>query len=596
MRKKSGFSLMEMMIVLLITAVVAAATAPIVSKKMVLSTGGDSPWLWAGTNHSIVYNVDGNPNKTANIGDIYTGDDKTRMYIATAGKTPQISFKGTGDTIMKLLASNDSIIFSNAIDNLHQFAVALGANTKPDGNYSVSIGSGDTVATSASTRAIAIGPSTVASATKSIAIGAGTSSLGSRATAIGSDSKASGDNATAVGATSVSAANGLALGYKAAAGANSLALGALSNASGTNALAIGYGAQAMKTGCVGIVTGGTEYGAKGDYSTAYGYKAKASGENSIAIGNTNATAYKSITIGDNNTNEGTQSIVIGDQSATVNSNSGGAVIIGGFAKAQDYGVSIGWNAGKDKNGTGAVSIGTSARAGKHSTAIGYSAGALYDYSTAIGYNANTTASNQIVLGNANTTVYIPGRLIVDNGTILGRRSELTYLRIASHGGDSKNTCASLEWASTGNLGWFWKGVSMQGGHENSDPYPMSSDRRLKNVGEAFKGGLAELKKLDVFNFTFKKDTSKTPMVGVMAQDLQKVFPNAVFKGDDGFLRIRWDEMFFSMINAIKELDLKISNHDKKFEELQKQNTELQKRVDKLEQRLDKLEKAGKKVK
>ncbi|MBQ7317385.1 MAG: tail fiber domain-containing protein, partial [Phascolarctobacterium sp.] len=51
-----------------------------------------------------------------------------------------------------------------------------------------------------------------------------------------------------------------------------------------------------------------------------------------------------------------------------------------------------------------------------------------------------------------------------------------------------------------------------------------SDRRLKNVGENFKGGLAELKKLDLFHYTYKSDKEKTPHVGVMSQDLQKVFP------------------------------------------------------------------------
>ena len=50
--------------------------------------------------------------------------------------------------------------------------------------------------------------------------------------------------------------------------------------------------------------------------------------------------------------------------------------------------------------------------------------------------------------------------------------------------------------------------------------------------------IQELKKLDFYHYTFKKDEAKTPMVGVMVQDLQKVFPDAVTKGDDGYLRIR----------------------------------------------------------
>ena len=119
-----------------------------------------------------------------------------------------------------------------------------------------------------------------------------------------------------------------------------------------------------------------------------------------------------------------------------------------------------------------------------------------------------------------------------------------------------------------------------------------SDRRLKNVGEAFKAGLDEIKKLEVFNYTFKKDPNKTPRVGVMAQDLEKIFPKAVFKGDDGFLRIRMEDMFYALVNAVKELDNKINileqkqkkidELEKEVKELKKQNTDIIKRLEKLE--------------
>ena len=120
-----------------------------------------------------------------------------------------------------------------------------------------------------------------------------------------------------------------------------------------------------------------------------------------------------------------------------------------------------------------------------------------------------------------------------------------------------------------------------------------SDRRLKNVGKAFTGGLEEIKKLEVFNFTFKKDPDKTPRVGVMAQDLQKIFPNAVFKGDDGFLRIRMEDMFYAVVNAVKELDSKIEalkNQEiltlkNRVDKLEKENKALEKRLSELEKKL-----------
>ena len=123
-----------------------------------------------------------------------------------------------------------------------------------------------------------------------------------------------------------------------------------------------------------------------------------------------------------------------------------------------------------------------------------------------------------------------------------------------------------------------------------------SDRRLKNVGEKFTGGLDKIKKLEVFNYTFKKDEAKTPHVGVIAQDLKKIFPDAVIKGEDGYLRIRFEDMFYALINAVKELDKKITDvmedissinkrieaQEKTIKELQEQNKMLEKRLSELE--------------
>jgi hypothetical protein len=103
----------------------------------------------------------------------------------------------------------------------------------------------------------------------------------------------------------------------------------------------------------------------------------------------------------------------------------------------------------------------------------------------------------------------------------------------------------------------------------------SSDRRLKYVGKENNDGLAKLRQIKVFNYTFKKDPQKTPRVGVMAQDLQKIFPHAVKKGADGFLTIRMEDMFYAVINAIKELDTRVSR-------LEKENKELKLRLEKLE--------------
>ena len=125
---------------------------------------------------------------------------------------------------------------------------------------------------------------------------------------------------------------------------------------------------------------------------------------------------------------------------------------------------------------------------------------------------------------------------------------------------------------------------------------LSSDIRLKNVGEKFTAGLDEIRKLNIYNFTFKNDSEQRPHVGVIAQDLKKVFPTAVFKDENGYYKIRWDEMFYSAINSIKTLNSKIeklaskiATDKERLAALKKDNAELNARLDKLADELEQIE-------
>jgi hypothetical protein len=86
----------------------------------------------------------------------------------------------------------------------------------------------------------------------------------------------------------------------------------------------------------------------------------------------------------------------------------------------------------------------------------------------------------------------------------------------------------------------------------------TSDIRLKNIKGENKSGLEKIKQLKVFNYTLKDDKKKTPRVGVIAQDLQKIFPDAVTKDEKGYLLIRMEDMFYALVNAVKELDAKVN--------------------------------------
>lgn len=135
------------------------------------------------------------------------------------------------------------------------------------------------------------------------------------------------------------------------------------------------------------------------------------------------------------------------------------------------------------------------------------------------------------------------------------------------------------------------------GGENSCCPDLASDIRLKDLTTIFDDGLNAINRLTVYNYTYKADEEQQPQVGVIAQDLKRVFPNAVSKDNKGYYQIRWDEMFYAAINAIKTLDSKIealasrvSKDRARIATLKKDNANLEKKLNSLANELTELEK------
>ena len=210
------------------------------------------------------------------------------------------------------------------------------------------------------------------------------------------------------------------------------------------------------------------------------------------------------------------------------------------------------------------------------------------YKTCIGYNSGPSSSDEsssnskdvVYIGNTNSTVYIPGNLIVGRKTYLG--ADLDADDISGH----ERAAVYMKFKFNNGVGFPQireqdgdnNDLYHDGGNYTDDVKELLSDRRLKYVGTENTSGLDKIRQLKVFNYTFKKDEKKTPHVGVIAQDLQKVFPDAVKKGVDGFLTIRMEDMFYAVINSIKELDKRVTA-------LEKENQELKVRIEKLEAKL-----------
>lgn len=325
---------------------------------------------------------------------------------------------------------------------------------------------------------------------------------------------------------------------------------------------------------VGIGFGTTNY----LNSVAIGYKASANTD-SVTIGNSASGSEYGVAIGSNSNTRYNNSVAIGYRAQTSGEN---AVAIGGSqwgTKAGQRSVAIGYGASASYN---------------NSIAIGANTSVMGENSIAIGNNATAPYKNTVVLGDSNTTVFIPGNLVVNHAALIGRaagRNDNLYFRpyaqedgrhfAVLNAGDWKGEDSNLSMVQddtdtdklvvrvgpySTQTEW-WRGdykdnnrthINFEDPTRGNNPKSHKhSDIRLKNVGEPFTAGLNELEKLNFYHFTFKKDKDQVPQVGVMAQDLQKVFPQAVSKDDGGWLTIRWDEMFYAAINAIKELNTKV---------------------------------------
>jgi Chaperone of endosialidase len=84
-----------------------------------------------------------------------------------------------------------------------------------------------------------------------------------------------------------------------------------------------------------------------------------------------------------------------------------------------------------------------------------------------------------------------------------------------------------------------------------------SDGRLKNLNGSFNAGLSQVLKIHPIRYRYKADNAmgihdSEEHIGVVAQDIQKVIPEAVTENKKGYLLVNNDPIIWSMLNAIKE--------------------------------------------
>ena len=482
------------------------------------------------------------------IGSSSTAEESNTISIGNEAHAGSI-YNNTTTGLNSIAIGRESKANSDNTISIGNEAVAGNENLyyAPSEAGSIAIGNGATaygqykLAGTIYSGSIAIGESAKAvAAPVSIALGKGATLADGTVwgVAIGPDASAGGSR-TVSGTTGGSNFSPIAIGYQ-------------SLAKGDSDIAIGESAKARGSYSIALGTGANTDEEKGQASVAIGYLSESVGKHSIAIGSGDISSDSP----NPTSSTGDYSIALGYQTESANSKS---IAIGYQSESQsEKSITIG--NGSICRGVDSVCIGNGVKGGEYPTNVG----------------APESPDHVIHLGTSSDTVYIPGNLVVMGDTLLGGTPDRrTVIREKGDG-----TSFLQIWGSEGDPTFIYTHSSVWEGPIDVGPFTIYkfSDRRLKYVGKENTSGLDKIRQLKVFNYTFKKDEKKTPHVGVIAQDLQKVFPDAVKKGVDGFLTIRMEDMFYAVINAIKELDSRVTA-------LEKENQELKARIERLESKL-----------
>ena len=630
-----------MMVVMLILSIVLAAMAPVMTTRNKTDQSSPWKYS-EGNLSDAYYGLGESQTAMIGQREFETTDETAKLIINSSSARPsQISFKNNGTNQGLLRVNNNSILLGSlkngtssgsnslsigsGITNSVYRSVAIGLDASSKDDYSVAIGSNSSANCLSS---IAIGDKAVSDEDYSIAIGVSSNAANTDAIAIGARGvTASGESSIAIGSKGDYIATS-------ATGQHSIAIGDASTASGSESIALGLLVEASGSSSTAV---GNSSSADGTWSSAYGYKSDAGAEKSVAIGSeSSASGSYSIALGANSSASGNYSVSAGNNSKSTNFSSA----YGYYSLAtSDYSQAFGAHAYATGSSSLALGYNTTAQ-GTHSIAIGSTAQAKGDNNVALGTSAcaGVTGSNKICIGansgpssssswatdsterifigskskfndgaavlevhngTANhyiskgprylseTAVVVNGSLIVKGPIMasipkLGSNaheptgSQLVALFGSDDGsGNIRDAHNSFRGDSNSVENYFNRYGAFKGVNGYVDNL---SDRRLKYVGSENISGLEKIRELKVFNYTFKKDKKKTPHVGVIAQDLQKIFPDAVSKGKDGFLRIRMEDMFYAVINSIKELDARVTA-------LEKENKDLKQRLEKLEAKL-----------
>ena len=218
------------------------------------------------------------------------------------------------------------------------------------------------------------------------------------------------------------------------------------------------------------------------------------------------------------------------------------------------------------NGDRSFAIGhLSEASGVTSTAMGYWTEANGDYSTSTGGGTKANGVNSTAMGYGSIasdySSLVIGHWNLSGSTVTGSATAVNSantLFVIGNGSQSWSKSDAFKVMANGD-------TTVSNDLTVGGDIVVSSDARLKANIVSLGSTLAKLLLIDGKTYTMKNDGKQK--IGVLAQDIQKVFPELVTTDDKEMLAVNYQGLVPVLINALKEQEGKICKQQSEIDEL-----------------------------
>lgn len=168
------------------------------------------------------------------------------------------------------------------------------------------------------------------------------------------------------------------------------------------------------------------------------------------------------------------------------------------------------------------------------------------YSNQISSTGPTTNRGCIIAGRTTAaTSGVCGSLIAYNGS-----NTVCGFDFQANGANNNGFIQSY----TYNAGVFAQGPYLNTGGTS---WTTASDEKLKDISGVIENALEKTASLRAIEYTLKSDPSRMERVGLVAQEVQKVLPQAVSVDPEGYLGVQYTDTIPLLVAAIKELTTRL---------------------------------------